>query len=257
LKTKGFDGRHYKPNYIKRRIAVRMRALEAKDYRDYLKVLRTDPREPSLLFDRLTIHVTEFFRDPEVYRALKGAVLPELPEPADGYRIWCAGCSTGEEPYSVAMMMEDWATRPTGVPYEVLATDIDAPSVRTAERGEYPTTALGNLTQAQIVRFFKRDGDRVRVLPDLKRKVRFRVHDLLSDWEPGSPSYHLVLCRNMLIYLAGPQQQGIYAKFAQALLPGGFLVLGLTETLLGTARRYFRCVDVRHRIYRRVEQDHS
>ena len=95
-------------------------------------------------------------------------------------------------------------------------------------------------------------ADRVRVLPDLRRKVRFRVHDLLSDWDPGSPSYHMVLCRNMLIYLSGPQQQGIYAKFAQALLPGGFLVLGLTETLLGAARRYFQCVDVRYRIYRRT-----
>ena len=107
LKSKGFDGHQYKPNYIKRRVAVRMRATETQTYLDYLRVLQNARQEPSLLLDRLTIHVTEFFRDPNVYQAIKQNLLPNLSETAGKkIKIWCAGCSTGEEPYSVAMILK-------------------------------------------------------------------------------------------------------------------------------------------------------
>lgn len=253
LEAKGFDGRHYKPNYVKRRIAVRMRALGARDYEDYLRRLTADPEEAARLFDRLTIHVTEFFRDPEVYGALGTKVLPGLDLGGSSrIRAWCAGCSTGEEPYSLALLLEDRLRERPDLSYEILATDLDAPSVRSAEKGEYPLAALHRLSRAQVSRWFETEGARARVKGDLRRNVRFRVHDLLGPWGHGHSGFHLILCRNLLIYMTGPQQQGTYEKFAGALEPGGYLVLGLTETLLGASRKYFHCVDVKHRIYQRT-----
>jgi chemotaxis protein methyltransferase CheR len=251
LRCKGFDGRHYKPNYVKRRVAVRMRVAGASTYAEYLDRLKADPDEASHLFDRLTIHVTEFFRDPDVYRTLAAKVLPLLPlGDAPRIRAWCAGCSTGEEPYSLAILLEDWLRDHPGIGYEILATDLDTPSVRSAERGEYPPEALRRLTRAQVSRWFREEAGRMQVQGDLRKRIRFRVHDLLGPWGHGHSDFHLILCRNLLIYMTGPQQQQVYERFAAALVPGGYLVLGLTETLLGASRKFYECVDVKHRIYR-------
>jgi chemotaxis protein methyltransferase CheR len=250
LKAKGFDGHHYKNNYIKRRIAVRMRATGVATYQDYFNILQASRQEPSLLLDKLTIHVTEFFRDPEVYRSLRENILPEMPLPVEGkVRIWCAGCSTGEEPYSLAILLREWSFGHPEFDFEILATDIDAASIRTAEKGEYPMEALLKMPRVQATRWFQTPGNTAHVISELKRCIRFRVHDLLGDWPPTLSGFQFVFCRNMLIYLTAPHQQKIYQQFAKVLLPGGYLVLGLTETLLGQARQFYRCVDVKHRIY--------
>jgi len=250
LRAKGFVGHSYKPNYIKRRIAVRMRATGSAGYRQYLGVLEKDPMEPSHLLDRLTIHVTEFFRDPAVYKALEERILPEF-EGLEGGRlkVWCAGCSTGEEAYSVAILLKEWAAAHPGNSFEVLATDIDAASVKAAEKADYPAEAVKALPGLRAARWFRPVGPRVLVSQELKHLVRFKVQDLLGEWGPSLSDFHMILCRNLLIYLTGPQQQKLYERFAQALAPKGYLILGLTETLLGPARRFFRCVDVKHRIY--------
>ncbi len=250
LKAKGFDGHHYKPNYIKRRVAVRMRAMGTPTYQDYLHVLQNNRQEPSLLLDRLTIHVTEFFRDPEVYQAIRSKLLVSLPT-VDGTRIkvWCAGCSTGEEPYSVAILLKEWTFTQPGVGFDIFATDFDAASVRTGEKGEYPMESLRKITKAQMTRWFHLEGQKVRVVSDLKRSIRFRTHDLLSDWTTDFTDFHMIFCRNLLIYLTSEQQQKLYERFAGIIAPGGYLILGLTETLLGPSRKYFQCVDIRHRIY--------
>ena len=254
LKAKGFDGQQYKPNYIKRRVAVRMRATGTPTYQDYLQVLQNNRQEPSHLLDRLTIHVTEFFRDPEVYQAVKNQVLPEaLGSNGKNLRVWCAGCSTGEEPYSVAITLEEWSFARPGVNFEVFATDIDPPSVRTAEKGEYPVEALKKLSRSQVTRWFHVEGPATRVVESLKKRIKFRVHNLLNEWPGDLSGFDIIFCRNLLIYLTASQQQKIYEQFAGALASGGFLVLGLTETLLGPSRRFFQCVDIRHRIYRRIE----
>lgn len=258
LKSKGFDGHHYKPNYVKRRVAVRMRATRTTTYQDYLHLLQSDRQEPSNLFDRLTIHVTEFFRDPNVYRALREKVLPAYDDVLENkLKIWCAGCSTGEEPYSVAISLEEWAFARPGFSFDILATDIDAPSVRTGEKGEYPVESIRKLTRAQTGRCFHVDGSTARVAPHLKRSIHFRVHDLLGKWPDEISGFHILFCRNLLIYLTAPQQQKIYEKFAKALVPGGFLVLGLTETLLGPSRKFFQCVDIKNRIYRALEKEQA
>ena len=254
LKSKGFDGQLYKPNYIKRRVAVRMRAMGAVSYPDYLKVLEQSRQEPTLLLDRLTIHVTEFFRDPDVYQVLKSKILPDFVSiPGKKIKVWCAGCSTGEEPYSVAMMLKEWSFSNSGADFDIFATDIDGTSVRTAQRGEYPVESLKRLSKQQVARWFFLEGQRAKVITDLKHHIHFNIRDLLSPWGPEFSGFHLIFCRNLLIYLTSPQQQKLYEQFAGALEPGGYLTLGLTETLMGPARRFFKCVDVRHRIYQLQE----
>lgn len=250
LKTKGFDAHQYKQNYIKRRIAVRMRAAGVSTYHDYLRVLQTVRQEPSFLIDRLTIHVTEFFRDPEVYRSMTEKILPEFSNIfPKNLRVWCAGCSTGEEPYSVAIMVKEWIANQPDFSFEILATDIDLPSVRAAEKGEYAMEALKKVPKSQVQRWFSSEDSKVRALPELKDHIRFRVHDLLGNWLSSLTGFHFIFCRNMLIYLRAIEQQRLYEQFAKVLKPGGYLVLGLTETLLGPSRKFFHCVDVRHRIY--------
>jgi chemotaxis protein methyltransferase CheR len=250
LEAKGFDGRQYKPNYIKRRVAVRMRATASSSYRDYFQVLQEDAKEPSRLLDRLTIHVTEFFRDPTIYQALQDKILPELSSLSGGnLKVWSAGCSTGEEPYSLAILFQEWASAHPGRSFKILATDIDASTVKTAEKGEYPAESIHRLPKARAVRWFRSVGSHVLVSQELKHFIRFRAHDLMGDWTRELAGFHLIFCRNLLIYLTAPQQQKVYERFAEALVPEGYLFLGLTETLLGPSRRFYRCVDVKHRIY--------
>jgi chemotaxis methyl-accepting protein methylase len=257
-RSQGFDGRHYKPNYLKRRVAVRMRTVGAASHRDYLKVLERDPREAEALFKRLTIHVTEFFRDPEVYRAVESKVLPvleSLSDPAsDGgnLKAWCAGCSTGEEPYSLALLLSEWTASRPGWDFDILATDIDEASIQAALKGMYTEESVARLPPSRLAVGFRRSEGKVRVADPVRSRVRFQVHDLLGDWPASWGEFDLILCRNLLIYLGAAQQQVLYSRFHQVLKPRGFLVLGRTEALLGKARRLFECVDIPNRFYRSV-----
>jgi chemotaxis protein methyltransferase CheR len=255
FKVKGFDGQSYKRNYIKRRIAVRMRATETTSYHDYFHLLQENPQEPSLLLDRLTIHVTEFFRDPEVYQAIQDKFLMDAAAlPGKKMRVWCTACSTGEEPYSVAILLKEWEYYHPGFSFEILASDIDTPSVQCAELGDYSPDSVKKMSKIRTLRWFRREEPKVKVSQELRKSVHFRVHDLLGKWSPGMSGFHLIFCRNLLIYLKASQQQWLYGRFAEALIPGGYLVLGLTETLMGAARRLYRCVDIRHRIYQTLTE---
>jgi chemotaxis methyl-accepting protein methylase len=146
-------------------------------------------------------------------------------------------------------MLKEWTCAQPGKGFDIFATDYDAASVRTGEKGEYPVESLKKITKPQTTRWFHLEGTKARVVSDLKRHIRFRTHDLLSGWPPDFSDFHMIFCRNLLIYLTSSQQQKIYERFASVLAPGGHLILGLTETLLGPSRKYFQCVDIRHRIY--------
>jgi chemotaxis methyl-accepting protein methylase len=253
--AKGFDGRSYKPNYLKRRIAIRMRATGAATYEDYLGILRVNAGEFPLLVDRLTVHVTEFFRDPEVYEAVERVSLPLLRETFGGktWNVLSAGCSTGEEAFSIAILIREWMGTSRGGDFIVDAVDIDPDSVETADKGSYPTASISKLPPARAKQWFLSAGRRVEVAPEIRRKVRFRVQDLTAPWNADARRYHLIFCRNLLIYFNSGEHQAMFDRFARALLPGGFLVLGRTEALLGRGRGHFECMDVRNRLYRRTE----
>ncbi len=256
LNEKGFDGNQYKLNYIKRRLAVRMRATGSRTYMEYLRVLHKNLNEVSLLFDRLTIHVTDFFRDADVYQSLKVRVLPEIiRSPETHLKVWCAGCSTGQEPYSVAITLKESTLENEEFDFGIIATDIDESSIRAAERGVYPKVSLNKLTKSQILKWFSVEEEQVRVSEELRKHIRFKTHDLLGRWNTELSGFQLILCRNLFIYLTSTQQQKLYERFSRALKPCGYLVLGLTETLMGKARDLFHCVDVRNRIYQAYGQD--
>ena len=170
LKIKGFDGQNYKLNYVKRRVAVRMRATKSVTYRDYFQFLTQNHEEASHLLDRLTIHVTEFFRDPDIYEALREKVFPSLLATARNKRIrvWSAACSTGEEPYSLAFLLSEFLGPHSEFSFEILATDVDAASLQTARLGEYSGESVGKISKKVLGKMFRVEGAKFKVLPGLQ-----------------------------------------------------------------------------------------
>jgi chemotaxis methyl-accepting protein methylase len=203
----------------------------------------------------LTVHVTEFFRDPEVFAAVKSRVCPDLQASfsRETWSVWSAGSSTGEEAYSLGILIQEWHRDHEGPDYEILGTDIDPESVFAAERGVYPVSAIEKVAPARQYQWFLKTGRRVEIIPECRRHVRFQIQDLTGPWEVDAPRYHLVFCRNLLIYLNAAQHQNLYSRFARVIRPGGFLVLGRTEAMLGAGRSFFQCVDARNRLYRRAD----
>jgi chemotaxis methyl-accepting protein methylase len=254
-RAKGLDGFSYKPNYLKRRVAIRMRAVGVNTYDGYLNVLRGDPKELQLLIDRLTVHVTEFFRDPEVFEAVEKSIFPSLEETfgSEAWNTWSAGCSTGEEAYSMAIALREWRELRGGGDFCVEGSDIDPASVLKAERGEFTAEAISKIPPRRQEHWFLRSGRHVEVVPEIRRRVHFEVLDLTIHWDRVTPQYHLVFCRNLLIYLTPAEHQLIYDRFSKVIKPGGYLVLGRTEALLGQGRMFFNCVDTRNRLYRRLD----
>ncbi len=256
----GFDCRQYKSNYLKRRLAVRMRALGLRDYRDYGKVLDRDPSEYPKLKDRITINVTEFFRDPEMYSFLEKEVLPALVErkrrEAAGrpwtLNAWSAGCSSGEEPYSLGILLaERFRGAAPGEAFRVLATDIDQACLARAREGLYDRKSVEGLSAERGRSFFWPRGEGLAVSEALRPSLRFQAHDLFSDPAPGK--FDLILCRNVMIYFSKDQHQRLFEMFHQALRPLGCLVIGKTETMLGRMRDFFSCLSSRERVYQRVD----
>jgi chemotaxis methyl-accepting protein methylase len=243
----------YKPNCLRRRLAVRMRARGVHTYEAYAEVLRRDASEYDRLLDALTINVTKFFRNREAWEALAARFLPALqPAAVGGVRCWSAGCASGEEPYTLAILLLEQA-RVRGTPADrcvVDATDLDPTVLDRARVGAYRQAALDETPAAIVERYFT-GTDPWTVLPGVRALVRFHRHDLLREPPPGAP-YDLITCRNVVIYFERPNQERLYHTFADALRPGGVLMLGKVETLVGSVRDRFRLEDIRQRIYRRL-----
>lgn len=245
----------YKIGCFKRRLAVRMRASGAQSYGDYAGVLSSDPTEYDRLFDALTINVTRCYRNPETWDRLADRVVPAIwGRRPGGARCWSAGCASGEEPYTLAMLLLEHARRHGGgqeCRAQVDATDLDPGSLARAEEASYPRRMLADVPAHLAARYFA-PGDPARPVPAVRRLVRFQRHDLLREGPPaGSGAYDLILCRNVAIYFDRPSQERLFAALAAALVPGGYLVLGKVETLWGEARRQLALEDVRERVYRR------
>jgi chemotaxis methyl-accepting protein methylase len=244
----------YKERCLRRRIAVRMRARGSHRYRDYQALLARDPEEFQRLLDTLTINVSKFFRNPEVWRAVEEKVLPVLfaldtPE----VRIWSAGCAGGEEPYTIAILLHDYAERRGLLPrldrFRIRATDIDRESLASAARGEFADFAFTEAPEGFRERWF--EGARVaRLRPEIRRRVDFGTLDLLR--QPLPADQHLVFCRNVVIYFERDVQEQLFHRFVESVRPGGFLVLGKVETLFGRATAGFLPVANRERIFRKV-----
>ncbi|MEO8579618.1 MAG: protein-glutamate O-methyltransferase CheR [Gemmatimonadales bacterium] len=254
-RDRGFRCSSYKDKCLRRRINVRMRAKGTSTPEQYAVALDTDPREYDRLIRSLTVNVTKFFRNWDTYSVIEQKVIPELwqrNEPE--LRIWCAGCSSGEEPYSVAILMDKHASeirqRERLKSVSIVGTDIDTDCLGEAERAFYADTALGDTPAELRERYFPRIAGMHTMLPEVRERVGFERNDLLCD-QPPFADVHLLLCRNVIIYFEREAQDALFAAFHHALAPGGILVLGKVETLLGEARNLFTPVNARERIFRK------
>jgi chemotaxis methyl-accepting protein methylase len=252
-RARGVSCGSYKEKCLRRRIAVRMRARGVHNFDDYARLLDRDPHEYDLLLDALTVNVTKFYRNADTWDTLLEGYLPALwREHRGGIRAWSAGCASGEEPYTIALVLAETARRSvppaTIARCRVDATDVDRQSLERTLAAEFPEAAFTEMPAPLVQRYFSDEGSR-RPAAELRRIVHVTRHDLTRDPPPSAP-YHLIVCRNVVIYFDRATQERLFAGFANALSPGGLLVLGKVETLFGPARDRLVMEDPRQRIYR-------
>lgn len=248
-----FNAPYYEEKHLKRRLAVRMRALNISRYDEYLSFLSKEKEEYSRLLRALTINVTEFFRDPSTFEVIRKEVLPRIIESKieNGrrcVRIWSSGCSDGKEPYSLAILLLE--TLGDKIPRRnpiIYASDIDDEMLRKAEKGEYLMEEMKGIRKGYLQKYFQRTSDGYRVIDKLRGLIKFEHRDLISDRKHSS--LDLILCRNVVIYFAKDVKKRLYMDFYNSLNEGGFLVLGKTETLFGEARDKFMLFNNIERIY--------
>lgn len=250
----GHDFAHYKRSTVLRRIARRLHVTGADSLDAYLVRLRAAPDEAHALLDDLLISVTSFFRDPEAFEALQREGLPQLFEGKaahDEVRVWVPGCATGEEAYTLAILLDEHASRLEEPPsFQVFATDLSEAAVRAAREGRYPGSIEADVSPERLQRYFWKEDGTYRVREDLRERVLFAPHSLLKD--PPFSRVDLVSCRNLLIYLQRELQERVLELFHYALNPGGVLLLGSAESTDGASGLY-RTLDKGARLYARRE----
>ena len=260
LRTRtAYDFTLYKHGTLQRRVERRMAmaAIAADDIAGYLEILRNDKSELDLLAKDLLINVTSFFRDPKVFDLLAEKIVPELihNHPAgQPLRIWVAGCSTGEETYSLAILLrEQIVATKLNIKLQVFASDVDPDAVLCAREGLYPETVEADVSPARLANFFSKEDHGYRVLPELRSAVVFTVRDVLAD--PPFSRLDMVSCRNLLIYLGPEAQAKVVSLFHFALREGGILLLGSSETA-GNVDGRFEVISKSERLYRRIGRSH-
>lgn len=250
-----YDFSQYKKTTLHRRIQRRMAAAGVKDIQDYVKILRKDDRELELLAKNLLIRVTRFFRDPPAYEALIKTVIPDLVRQHSQdqpIRVWVPGCSTGEEAYSLAMLFfEAFGAEKRNPKLQLFASDINPDAVAYARDGVYFDSIKADVSAERLDRFFTREDQRYRVKRDLRESMVFTVQDLLND--PPFMRLDFVSCRNLLIYLQPEEQERALLLFHYALVQGGYLFLGTSETT-GNLTERFEPVPDTLRTFRRIGQ---
>lgn len=251
----GHDFSLYKQNTLRRRIERRMKVNLVKNLEDYVAYLQDHPQEIEALFRELLINVTNFFRDPEAYEALAEKVLcPLLPIRYAGkspLRVWIVGCSTGEEAYSIAILIqEQMDALKLECPMQIFATDIDEEAIQTARAGLYAESISEDISEERLERFFNREEGGFRIKKNIRDRLVFATQDVISD--PPFSSIDLLCCRNVLIYLEPELHNHLFPIFHQALAPNGVLFLGNSESI-GGFRTLFSSLDRKHKLFRRNE----
>lgn len=251
-RERGFNCRHYKDKCLRRRVSVRLRAVGQQSIAAYSELLDADAGEYDRLLDTLTVNVSKFLRNYELWELLRQEVLPKLFRDSQPLHFWSAGCAAGEEAYSLSIVWQQWSEQQPGQPLrrpDILGTDIDRASLERAAAGIYGELALAETPAPVRERWFS-TGPPFRLSEAAKRGVRFERHDLISD--PPLGAMDLILCRNVVIYLDREIQDTIFRRLHEQLRPGGVLVLGKVETLFGSLRQLFRPIDNRARIFEKI-----
>lgn len=246
------DFRRYKRATVLRRLERRLQVNGIQDLPAYREFLQLHPEETQPLLEDMLISVTHFFRDTEAYEALQREVMPALfagrGDDSERVRVWTAGAATGEEAYSVAMLLEEAAAAGGGqIPYQLFATDIDERAIAMARAGVYPDTIVTDVSAERLRQFFTKEQSAFRIKKKLREHILFALHNVLSD--PPFSRLDMICCRNLMIYLDRDAQAEVLRTFHFSLRPGGYLFLGSSESA-DIAGKLFTVVDKKHRIYR-------
>ncbi|MCE8468992.1 PAS domain-containing protein, partial [Rhodovulum sulfidophilum] len=246
----GTDFRRYKSSTLLRRIGRRMQLLGQPDLQSYVRLMQSAPGEVAALTRELLISVTRFFRDEDAFRVIEDSVTPRIVKnlpPGRTARVWVAGCSTGEEAYSIAILLHEAFHKAGRQPMvKVFATDINPDSLQFASAGSYPASVGAEIGTERLKRYFHTDGDRLQVTNTLRQSLVFARHDLLCN--PPFTRMDPVSCRNTLIYFRQDAQKDALLRLQYAIRKSGYLFLGSSETLSGL-QNGFQPVDARHKVF--------
>ncbi len=224
-RRKGLDLTGYKRPQMERRINSLMRSLQICDYNAYLDLMDKEQQHWRKFVDTLTINVSEFYRNPPQWEILQTKIIPDLLKQTRSLKLWCAGCSTGEEPYTLAMVLMMNFPK---ISFSITATDIDEEVLKKAASGMYNEKAVVNLPKSYL-KYFTRQEANFTISDEIKRKVKFHRHNLLK--ERFDKNYDMILCRNVVIYFTEESKNYLYRNFHAALKPGGVLFTGSTEQI--------------------------
>ncbi len=265
-KNRGIDFSGNLNAFTERRINDRILFLNLTGVNEYLTFLEKNPDELDKLTEWMTIKVSEFFRNPLVFEYLAEIILPELikmklDSNEKTLRVWSAGCATGEEPYSIAILLHNIIKKEyPNFNISIIATDIDEKALQKAREGVYQSSAIKNIKYQHITDFFIISGNNFTLSPQIKEKVLFSKFDLLNKHTYAPPEsmfgdFDIVLCRNVLIYFKEKQQEIIYNKIIGSLVVNGYLVLGEAETLPVNKKKFFLVTNNGINIYRKIFQN--
>lgn len=255
----GIDLSQYKENYINRRLSSRMKLFNVTTYKEYMAILESSPGEYDKVIDAFTINVSEFFRDKDVYKVIKDTVVPAIVNEKKksgrrNIRVWSAACACGEEVYSLSMLLNDALGNDyNNFSVRMYATDIDEACMKRAREGQYDPTSLKNVDKKFLDKYTcQSPNNRISVNEEIKRNVIFKNFDLIKGTKFGS-FFDLILCRNVMIYFSDEQKARLLSEFYNCLSPGGYLVIGKTETLVGDSRKLYTPINSMERVYRKPE----
>ncbi|KJD33916.1 histidine kinase [Tamlana nanhaiensis] len=253
FKFSGIDFKAYKKNTLLRRLEKRMNINNVHKLYDYITLLKSSNTEKQILKDDFLIGVTRFFRDTEAFTALKEKVIPKICENkkhSETIRIWIAACSTGEEVYSIAILIDDYIrTNSLNIDFKIFATDIEPKALAVASLGSYHVNIVNEIDKSYLDRYFLRTGSNIQIIKRLREKIVFSNHNLIKD--PPFIRMDLISCRNLLIYFDNKVQKKVMHNFQFALNKFGYLFLGNSETL-GDLSKLFKTLDVKWKIFQNI-----
>jgi chemotaxis protein methyltransferase CheR len=254
LEKEGFDYKSYSDKFLRRRMKNRMNYLNLDSFAEYLDYLKENPLERSNFIDDISISVTDFFRDLEVWKDFENVVVPKLMKKKKErnqrmVRVWSVGCASGEETYSIAISMKEaMGQNFDNFNISIYGMDIDDVALKKAKSGTYSKKEVEGVPGKYLNKYFYKSGDSYEVKREIKRAVKFKKYDLTSDEELSG--FDIIFCRNMLIYFSEEGHEEVHMKLYRALRDHGFLIIGKTELLHGKARdKLMRVTD--NRIFRK------
>jgi chemotaxis protein methyltransferase CheR len=254
FKDRGLDTFDYKKKFLKRRFRARMRSRRIVTYKEYMALLDSDPKEYPLLFDKLTINVTEFFRNPEMWEAFRKKILPKVladPEERRIVRLWSAGCSSGEEVYTIAMLIDQYLwNKDSNLQVVIRGTDLDDEAIKKAREASYLPEKVRKVPEVLKKLYLTYDGERYHVKESIMKMVRLVKHDLIIGKK--QKYFDVIFCRNVVIYFSRELQKSVFTDFHNALTVDGYMIIGKTETLVGDIKKLFKVVDSHERIYQKA-----